>query len=498
MSPSPLLLACALIGCAHYAPAEEPAPSTLAPEPRDPLSPAALMETVGHLASPELAGRQAGSPEYEQAAGWAAARFAAWGLQAAGDEGDYLQRFELDSNRIRTCQLGLPGWSGEPLRLGQDYACRGFSGSGQLEAPVSFVGYGLSLPERGYDDYAGLDMTGRVALAFKEAPAWQLKDGGWGEAHMPRPKAQAAADHGALGLLLVSRPDLDWNRKPIGSVMHGPGAHLPGLPALQLDPPLAEHLLAGGDQDLAALQARIDQARAPASQPLQAPVRVQVEATYQESAQASNVLALLPGTDLASELVIVGAHLDHVGQQADVVYPGANDNASGSAVVLALAEALAAQEQRQRRSVLFALFAAEENGLLGSQHLASHLPVASDQVVAMVNLDCVGHGSGKLKRGGGKASPLLWNLARGLDAAELSVEQTWYGGGADAQAFFDAGIPTLYFATEDSYTHLHKPGDLPDTLDSELLAGVARLAYATVAKLAAGGYEREERKSREK
>jgi len=115
----------------------------------------------------------------------------------------------------------------------------------------------------------------------------------------------------------------------------------------------------------------------------------------------------------------------------------------------------------------------------------------------VLNLDCIGHGSGMLKLGGGEASPQLWGLARGLDREGITVESTWYGGGADAQPWFDAGLPTLYFATEDAYTHLHKPGDTPETLDTELLTAVAGLAHRVVSSVAAGDYQREEHVPRE-
>jgi len=462
------------------------------------ITPDALLETVSYLASPELAGRLPGTEGYRKAAAWAADRMKALGLEPAGD-GDYLQRLRLELNEIERCQLSLPEFEGEPLVQGSDYSCRGFTGTGTFRAPVVFVGYGISLPERGYDDYAGVDVQGRIALAFKQAPPWQLDDEGWGEAHMPRPKAANAVAHGALGLITVQRPDVTWSPKPIGSVMHGPGEQPRGVPQLEVGPRVASWLLEGLDTDLAGIQARIDEAKAPASQPLDRMVAVDVRAWYEPDAPAANVVGLLRGADpkLRDELVVVGAHLDHVGMQGEVVYPGANDNASGSAAVLAIAEAMVRAPEPPARSVLFVLYAAEESGLLGATHVVEHPPVPLEQVVAVLNMDCIGHGSGTLKLGGGEASPELWALARGLDSDGFTVEDTWYGGGADAQPWFDAGLPTLYFATQDAYTHLHKPGDTPETLDPQLHAAVARLAHRTARAVAAGEYQREERVPRE-
>jgi aminopeptidase YwaD len=462
------------------------------------ITPEALMETVEFLASPALEGRLSGSEGYREAASWAAARMKALGLEPLGD-GDYLQRLRLELNEIERCQLELPEFGGEPLVQGVDWSCRGFTGSGRLQAPVVFVGYGISEPERGYDDYAGVDVRGRIVLAFKQPPPWALDEQGWGEAHMPRAKAQTAVQHGALGLLLVARPDVQWNPQPIGSVMHGPGEQPRGVPQLEIAPRVAAWLLEGLDTDLAGLQARIDGARAPASQALERLVRLDVQAWYEPEAPSANVVGLLRGADpsLRDEVVVIGAHLDHVGRQGELLYPGANDNASGSAGVLAVAEALARSPQPPARSVMFALYTAEESGLLGATHMVAHPPLPLERVVAALNMDCIGHGSGTLKLGGGGASPQLWALARGLDERGITVEETWYGGGADLQPWFEAGLPTLYFATEDSYTHLHKPGDTPDTVDPVLLSEVVRLAARTTAAIAAGGYRREARVPRQ-
>ena len=475
-------------------------PGSLRPAPAEELiTPEALLETVTFLASPELEGRLAGSEGFRKAAAWSADRMRSLGLEPMGDS-DFLQRFRLEVNEIERCHLELPGWEGEPLVQGVDWSCRGFSGSGRIKAPVVFAGYGLSESERGYDDYAELDARGRVVLAFKQAPVWKLDDDGWGEAHMPRPKALAAVEHGGLALLMVARPDIEGNPQPIGSVMHGPGEQPRGVPQLEVAPRVAAWLLEGAETDLAGLHVRIDEAQAPASQPLERQVVVDVQAWYEPEAPTANVVGLLRGADprLKDEVVVVGAHLDHVGPQGDGVwYPGANDNASGSAAVLALAEALARSPVPPARSVLFVLYAGEESGLQGARHMAAHPPVPVDDVVAVINMDCIGHGSGTLKLGGGEASPRLWELARSLDSEGITVEETWYGGGADAQPWFDNGLPTLYFVTEDSYTHLHKPEDLPQTLDPALHTAVTRLAYRTMAILAEGSYEREERVPRE-
>jgi Zn-dependent M28 family amino/carboxypeptidase len=202
---------------------------------------------------------------------------------------------------------------------------------------------------------------------------------------------------------------------------------------------------------------------------------------------------------LRDEFVVIGGHLDHVGRQSEKVYfPGAQDNASGAAAVMHIAEAFVRGGVKPRRSVVFVLFAAEEQGLNGARHFVEHSPLPLERCVAMLNLDCVARGDG-IQLGGGKASPELWNLAREIDAAHAArtVEDTWYGGGADATPFFEAGVPTLYFANSGAYADIHSTSDAAETLDPQLHVDTARLAFLTAAEIAAGGYEREERQPRE-
>jgi aminopeptidase YwaD len=201
---------------------------------------------------------------------------------------------------------------------------------------------------------------------------------------------------------------------------------------------------------------------------------------------------ILPGTDpeLAEQTLVIGAHLDHVGKQGDGIYfPGANDNASGAAAVLDVARAFVRGKLQPRLTIVFVLFAGEEQGLCGARHYVAHpvRPLAS--TVAMLNLDCVACGD-SIQVGGGETYPRLWELARKQDltAAQLTVERTWSGGGADATPFHEAGVPTLYFHTLHGYGHLHSLDDTPETLNPPLYTALAKLAFRTAALVAEGNY----------
>ena len=191
-----------------------------------------LMKTVEYLASTRLAGRLAGSPGYLTAGRELAGRFRRVGLKPGADRG-FFQPLEVEYDEIGACRLALilPDGATRELRHGPDFVARGLTGAGAFTAPVVFAGYGLSAPEKGYDDYAGLDARGSIVLAFKEPPPFRMDSLGWGPATLPRPKGSTAAAHGARGLLLVSVPNQPHPQKPIGSTLEGAGRAGRALPA---------------------------------------------------------------------------------------------------------------------------------------------------------------------------------------------------------------------------------------------------------------------------
>jgi Zn-dependent M28 family amino/carboxypeptidase len=207
-----------------------------------------------------------------------------------------------------------------------------------------------------------------------------------------------------------------------------------------------------------------------------------------------NLVGMIEGNDseLKDEHLIIGAHLDHVGSQAGLLFPGANDNASGSAGVLEIAEAFQSSDLKPKRSILFVLFASEEQGLYGAEHFMENLNINPEKVTAMFNLDCVGYGD-SIQIGNGKSSPELWGIINKIDEenSNLMVSETWGGGGADATPFHKIGIPCLYFVSKYSYDHIHQPTDTPEMLNPTVFENIVKLAYLTARKVADGNYKRE-------
>lgn len=447
------------------------------------ITPAYLMETVEYLCSKELAGRLPGHPGYTKAAAFMAKKFKEFKLKPIGK--DYYQRFKVEYNEILGPEHFAIIKEGKRTEyaLGKDYAYRGFTGAGKLKTDVVFCGYGLSQPELGYDDYAGVDVKGKIALVFKYNPRWNMKGKAFTNGN-PREKAIVAAKHGAKGILFVSFPNDPEPQKPIGSVIAGAGEQMKNFPEVHIELYMANELFDGSGTTLKEMQSKIDAEKKPFSLPLKHKVDLEVHTKYVKEKEVVNVAGILEGRDPKAKdtVIIVGAHLDHVGSQAGKIYfPGANDNASGSAALLRIAHEFAKGKIDPKRTIVFVFFASEELGLNGSTYFAKNMPFKKENVKAMINMDCIGYGD-SIQVGGGLTYPKLWNKIREIDLKNeiLMTKNTWAGGGADAEPFHQLGIPTAYFVSTNSYKHLHMTSDTPDTLNKELFAHIARLVLKTV------------------
>ncbi len=454
-----------------------------------------LINTVTYLASPELEGRLAGSPGYYKAAEYASNIFSKIGLRPI-DNNSYFQFFNVEYNEIKEPILFklIDDKKSIEYKLGNDYVFRGFTGSGNVTADVVFCGYGLSDTQKGYDDYAGVNVKDKIVMVFKYNPKWKIGDSDFGNGN-PREKAALAAQHGAVGILFVSLPNDIKPQKTIGSTVAGSGEQNVNFPELHIDLPVANDFLRNSGYTLKELQTKIDSLHKPFSTYLLPKAQIMVTAKYNKEQKTMNIIGVLPGTDekLKDEYVILSAHLDHVGKQGDRIYfPGANDNASGSAALLEIAKAFQKAEIKPKRTIVFVLFSSEEAGLLGATNYVKNPIFPLDKTVAILNMDCIGYGD-SIQLGNGKSAPNLWNMAKEIDKnnANFTVQNTWNGGGADASPFHDKGIPALYFVTTNSYEHLHYMTDTPETLNQPLFENITKLAYLTIYNVAMGNYNRE-------
>jgi hypothetical protein len=343
-----------------------------------------------------------------------AAQFAQYGLlPGAGDGPDgWYQSFRLVEAApmlpASRAELVAPDGSTRTLEYGTHFipAVDYRQPEALLEAPLAFVGYGIHAPEFGHDDFADLDLRGRVAVVFSGAPK-KLPNHARAYYSAGEQKLGALIKRGAVGVITIDTPDeelrVPWERKLKQAwrsrmrALDASGEPVEDFRELRgrfsFSRPAAEMLFAGAPEPYASVIAK---AQAGEPQRFELPGRVRLKTVSQiRELGSANVLGLLPGSDpaLAREVVVVTAHLDHIGRGlsigsggGDQIYNGAHDNASGIATLLETARVLAAGE-RPKRSVLFAAVTAEENGLIGSDVLARRGAGAGRRFVANVNMD---------------------------------------------------------------------------------------------------------------
>jgi hypothetical protein len=363
---------------------------------------------VGFLADDLLEGREAGTRGYDVAARYVAATLSAYGLEPAGDAGTFFQSVPLRESRLVRGEIRLQPAGGEtvPLQVTAEAAVipSAFYRRSEVTAPAVYAGFGVTAPELGYDDYAGVDVRGKIAVILADAPSRFSTDL---RAHYSATegKLRNAVEHGARGVVHIALPDYQqrtpWPRMvdfiggpTVGWVdrLNQPGnehAQLEGR--AYLSGPATAKLFAGSPVPLDQVYAAAADGTARGFE-LPTAITIGTTTEHQETTSA-NVIGVLKGRDaaLTSSYVVLTAHLDHVGigtpVRGDAIYNGAYDNAAGCAILLEVARQLAAAPQRPRRSVLIVFVTAEEKGLLGSDYFARNPTVPRASLVANVNLD---------------------------------------------------------------------------------------------------------------
>lgn len=353
------------------------------------------------LADDLLEGRGTGARGHRLAALYVATQFEGLGLEPAGDEGTYFQSVRLTRARPQEadCSLVLHSEGQDrPLVYGSDFVMfvDPAGPDTALRAPVAFVGYGVTAPEEHYDDYAGIDVAGKIVAYVGGAPA-SFADAPGAFFGDPALKRETAARHGAVGILQLSLPEesSDWKATVAGA---GQGTMaLAGAGATRT--PYLAYLSGSGVTTLfEGESARWQEARADvrAGKPHSFATTRELsvgQRTERSTLDSPNVVGVLRGSDakVGGEYVVYSAHLDHLGVGepvgGDAIYNGARDNASGVAGMLAVARAFASLAPRTRRSIVFLATTAEEPGALGSSYFVEHPPVPLHDVVADVNLD---------------------------------------------------------------------------------------------------------------
>jgi hypothetical protein len=449
------------------------------------------------LASDAYGGRFTTDESGRKAAEYVAASLQRSGLTPKGVDGTWFQPYVVPMPVLGKGNLleAVRGDEKVPAEVGRDWNPVSVTATGEVRAGLVFAGFGIAAPKEGRDDYEGLDVEGKVVLVLRRAPTRDLTR------HAALlAKLGAAAERGAAALLVVNDAA---SVKEEGDVLLPWNAHIGAavgsakIPFGFVSRTLAASLLAAGGQDLVAAEAKaLEGFAGQALGAVQVHLRTAVSTTAE--ANARNVVGFLTGRDpeVAEEVVVLGAHHDHVGRGAvgslggkpgeGQVHNGADDNGSGTVALLELAEWFAQAKNRPRRSLLFLSFSGEELGLLGSEHYVKHPLVPLADTVAMVNLDMVGRCTkGNLDVGGVGTGQGLKDLVSAANQP-YGFEIAWDLQGeapTDSTSFFRQKVPVLWLFTG-LHADYHRPGDDVEKVCFEDLARITRLTGDILTRLA--------------
>jgi len=474
-----------------------------------------LAHDVAYLASDELEGRGLESRGLDLAADFIAQQFAQAGLQTNLVENSPYQRFRLGSKRglgpDNSLELVSEDGTTRRLMAQRDFMPLSLSSSESFKGPLVFVGYGITAPEFDYDDYAKIDVQGKVVVALRHEPQAGQPDDDWFDGEKSTRHAQLAQkvinakEHGAVALLLCSSGEKPLNQSAVGStsteapLLRFDIGTLPpskAIPVLHVQRTQLANVFPAGEDTLTDCEAQIDTTRQPQSRLLAGWVAQGQVSLVQVGRELRNVMAALPGKGAhAEETIIVGAHYDHLGQgnygslsssAGKAIHNGADDNASGTAVLLEVARLLKQQSAQYPRQVLFIAFTAEELGLIGSQRYVQNPVVPLDHTIAMLNLDMVGRLRDKRLTvyGTGTSTVFPDLLAQTSPRWGLNLTSQPSGHGpSDHASFVDHRIPVLHFFTG-FHPQYHRPEDDANTLNVDGMAAIAELTAALVIQLA--------------
>jgi hypothetical protein len=530
---------------------------------------------LSFISSDLLQGRDTASRGYDIAAEYAASMFKLWGIKPAGEMGRPAGRSSFGSSARQT-KPGRSYFQTVPLReilannsmirvawqKGAQKKSRTFSseldynyfasGTQSFSAPVVFVGYGIQEDSLKLDDYKGIDVKGKIVLMLSETPGKDDKDSPFNKGElkekyyparrmrrMTSSKIQLARKMGAVAVIMIEnspqkngdvfrgklasrkvndeRPIIPGHGRRM-SLMEGTGLSMPwdSVPTIRVSREMADSILGYAGQDIKTLKGKIEKTMK--SQSMLLPrVTMTVQNTAETKLVSSwNVLGYIEGSDpeLKKEVVVIGAHLDHLGMRGQYIYNGADDNGSGSVGVLEIAEAFAKNPVKPKRSVLFALWTGEEKGLLGSRFYVSNPFFPLDKTVANLNLDMISRewSEDRLKMmgrimGGGLSKEMMEeidikkfiSLSFDANASDmknaLKTNNQYVGlhialrpsksgmGGSDHAPFAMNKIPWVFFfaaMTED----YHQPTDSIEKVSSKMMQKIMRLAYLTAHAIA--------------
>ena len=488
-----ITLVLSFITAAPYTQAQSPEPTLQSAI--ESLSTDRMLADIRTLSGPSFNGRQTGTNDDLKSAQWVAQEFLSAGLRLprirnssliipfpTGKDGASLGAM---ATLVPTATLaphptvGIGTASGlTTKRAGLDYLPIFDSPSADIQGRIVFVGYGIVDSDRGIDDYAGVEVNNCIALFLRGKPE-----------HYPHhvshaDKVRLAKERGAVGYLTATGPILhpyEIRRGVTGSpsAFYGQLPLDQALPGAWISTALAQEIFTDSKGDvpdrLRILQERLNQS--PTSQAVVTDQFASFQwKTTEEDGLLVNVIGMIPGT--GTDTVIIGAHRDHFGRPGGILFPGADDNASGTAVILEIARALAKVDRRPSRTILFVSFSGEERDLLGSRLYVSRPIAPLNATKAMINIDHAGVGNGRLTVGvTGLEKDVLLESGK-IAGVDDTLDLYGFFPGGDHVPFKEAGVPTVTVVSGGVHPHFHQPTDTAETIDPNILHRVAQYVLA--------------------
>ncbi|HSQ58182.1 MAG TPA: M28 family peptidase [Gemmata sp.] len=484
-----------------------------------------MRKDIFFLASPECEGRGIETKGIEKAANYIADAFKQAGLKPAMANGSYFQPFNfVASARLdQPTKLTLtgPGDAEKELELGLHFNPLGFSPSSKMSGELVFVGYGITAPELKYDDYAGMDVKGKIVVMLRRTPRYGEKgdrrfdksvQNADESAYAAFPtKIENAAAHKAAGIIMVNDTSAAGTRDLIPQFAnHAMGTAPAPFPVMFLRRAALDPVLANGPvKAIADIETLIDKDLKPRSFAIKGWSAEGQVAVNKTEFKCNNVVGVLEGKGpLADETVIIGAHYDHVGygnfgslggkDARGKIHFGADDNASGTTGLIELARRYGAMKDRQGRRLVFIAFSAEERGLYGSIHYCKEPIYPLDKTAAMINMDMIGRSKpvtadwlglwDKKDRlivygtGTGDCFGELVNTCNGKCDFKITCLATGTGP-SDHDSFYRKKVPVLFLYTG-THGEYHRPTDVPEKINVPAMKKVADFVQAMADELA--------------
>jgi len=453
-----------------------------------------MMTWLEKLCSPEFNGRLTGTPEFMATADWVAGKLKEWGLKPVGDNGTYFQGFDFPYTVINdpgSLSLNLPQADGSVIKKNYSYPDEYYpgmnSGNGEITAEVVFVGFGVSAPELNYDDYKGIDVKGKIVLMNRDVPYGDPRNPEykkWVGYCYHQYKLQNAVKHGAAGMLYID-----------GAAANPNIAYDPSIIVCGIGPQPLVDIFAGLRSTNKDIVEKIIKTFKPASFNTGKSVTIKANTSRHPEGKACSVLGMIEGSDpvLKNEVIIIGGHLDAVGNAGRVVN-GALDNGSGVIDIMGAAKAMAQSGIQLKRSVLFLFIGGEEVGLIGSKVYTEKPVFPKEKTITFINLDMVGNGTGLAVSAGSTYKEYLTYFEQANTKYIHRTMQTsapvpgaYFGRPrSDGVVFSMAGYKTMSLGTTDGTKKVfyHLPGDDPDAVTIDIMEDISKLIYVALINMA--------------